>query len=43
MKINLMAILTSILLVCVTTDNVVEYTYDDAGNRVEKKAVYNQD
>ncbi len=36
MKINLIAIFVGILLVCALTDNVVEYTYDDAGNRIEK-------
>jgi len=36
MKINLIAIITSILLVSAATANVVEYTYDDAGNRIEK-------
>jgi len=36
MKINLIAIITSILLVSAATDNVLEYTYDDAGNRIEK-------
>ena len=37
MKINLIAILTSALLVFALMDNnVVEYTYDDAGNRIER-------
>ena len=36
MRNNLIAIITSILLVFVASDNVVEYTYDDAGNRIEK-------
>ena len=36
MKNSLIAFLASILLVCVVSDNVVEYTYDDAGNRIEK-------
>lgn len=37
MRINLIAILTSVLLVFAATDNnVVEYTYDDAGNRIER-------
>lgn len=36
MKINLIIILTGVLLVCETAGNKVEYTYDEAGNRVEK-------
>lgn len=37
MKINLITVLTSVLLVfAATNNNVVEYTYDDAGNRIER-------
>lgn len=36
MRNNLITIIASILLVFVVSDNVVEYTYDDAGNRIEK-------
>ncbi len=36
MKHRLITIFTSILLMFALIDSMVEYTYDDAGNRVEK-------